>query len=115
MATELGPRGIRVNTVSLGSLPTDMLQTFFADLATYSQKSMEDIQGEISQRIPLRKTLVQLDDAVNTILFALSPALAATTTGTNFVVGKLWRNNSDTIETFADLLFGYPDGGFCIT
>ncbi|CAG7838123.1 unnamed protein product [Allacma fusca] len=92
MAVELGPKGIRVNSVNLGSVMTDMLTTWIEDLITFTGKSMEQVQSSFLERVPMQKSLVDMDDALNTILFAMSD-LSAITSGTKFVV----------------------DGGFCAT
>jgi enoyl-[acyl-carrier-protein] reductase (NADH) len=71
---------------------TDMLQTWIDNLISFTGKSLEQVQASFLERVPMQKSLVDMDDALNTIMFAMSD-LSAITSGTNFIV----------------------DGGFCAT
>ncbi|OJY31410.1 MAG: hypothetical protein BGO98_15190 [Myxococcales bacterium 68-20] len=77
LALELGPRGIRVNTVSPGSIDTPGAR------AATSGAPAEVAQSFV-QRVPLRRT-GQPDDIATTIVFLASDA-ASYVTGTNLVV-----------------------------
>lgn len=79
LAAELGPRGIRVNSVSPGNTPTVL--TAVDDEPGRSQPASP---GGSATRIPLRRR-GDLDDYVGPILF-LASDLAAYTTGIDIVV-----------------------------
>lgn len=73
LARELGPKGIRVNTVSPGFLKTDM-----------SESLSESQQRQILRRTPLRR-LGKVDDVIGIINFLISEQ-ASFITGQTFIV-----------------------------
>ncbi|KAM5272704.1 carbonyl reductase [NADPH] 2-like [Ctenodactylus gundi] len=75
MAMELGPHGIRVNSVNPTVVPTAMSQGIWAD-PEFCQK--------LKERHPLRK-FAEVDDVVNSILFLLS-GHSASTSGSGILV-----------------------------
>ncbi|HET9075300.1 MAG TPA: SDR family oxidoreductase [Acidimicrobiales bacterium] len=79
LAAELGPRGIRVNSVSPGNTPTVL--TALDDRPGQGQPASP---GGSAARIPLRRR-GELDDYVGPVLF-LASDLAAYTTGVDIVV-----------------------------
>lgn len=79
LAAELGPRGIRVNSVSPGNTPTVL--TAVDDRPGQGQPASP---GGSAARIPLRRR-GRLDDYVGPVLF-LASDLAAYTTGVDIVV-----------------------------
>jgi gluconate 5-dehydrogenase len=74
MATEWGPRGVRVNAIAPGFFPTDLSKKLWA------QQKMSDWAKTIT---PLG-TLGELKDLVGAAIFLASPASA-------FVTGQVLR------------------------
>jgi NAD(P)-dependent dehydrogenase (short-subunit alcohol dehydrogenase family) len=79
LAVELGPHGIRVNSVAPTFLETPMTAPFFADA---------DFRESVQSRIPLGRIGI-VDDVVGAVVFLASPA-AALITGTSLVVDGGW-------------------------
>ena len=77
LATEWGPRGVRVNALAPGFILTDLTQTLWSD-PTMRQ------WGETNT--PLRR-LGEVDDLIGTAIFLASPA-AAFLTGLNWYIDK---------------------------
>ena len=73
LATELGPYGITVNNVLPGFTATERLSYLFGMQAKRAGKTMEDIEGEARQRIPLGRFAAP-DEIANVIAFLASPA-----------------------------------------
>lgn len=88
LAAELGPKGIRVNAVSPGTIRTAMLTLDFPSL-------VGDGAAEQASRIPLRR-VGEPDDVANAILYLCSD-LAGFVNGTSFEVdgGALRAVNLD--------------------
>ncbi|WAL63739.1 SDR family oxidoreductase [Amycolatopsis cynarae] len=79
LATELGPRGIRVNTVAPGYIWADNLKFYFAYLAKERGITPEQVYEETASTIDLRK-LPEPDEIADTVVFLNSP-LARIVTG----------------------------------
>ena len=77
LATELGPRGIRVNAVSPGPIQTR---------AASAIPEFEPLMADARKRAPLRRP-VQIDDVGTLCAFLVSDAARAITGGTHYVDG----------------------------
>ena len=82
LARELGPRGIRVNTVSPGWVMTERQLAMYADAATQERVMRE-------QCVP---KLLQPDELADVILFLLSDWSRAVT-GQEILVDRGWRHS----------------------
>ena len=78
LATELGPRGIRVNTVAPGYIYGDTLKGYFEHLATKYGGSLEDIYQHTAEKIDLRR-LPSEREIVDPVVFLLSDDSSAIT------------------------------------
>jgi NAD(P)-dependent dehydrogenase (short-subunit alcohol dehydrogenase family) len=78
LATEYGPRGIRVNTVVPGQVWGDSLKAYFGYLATQNDETVEDIYERVAAGIDLRK-LPEPDDVADAVLFLASDLARAVT------------------------------------
>ncbi len=81
LASELGPRGIRVNAIAPGTTNTDM---FKRNLSALNEKQQQDFYQAISTRYPLRR-LGEPEDIAHMALFLCSP-LSSWVTGSIFAV-----------------------------
>jgi len=79
MAVELGPHGIRVNSVAPTFVETPMTAPFFAD---------EAFRADVERRIPLGR-IGQVEDVAGAVVYLASPA-AALVTGTSLLVDGGW-------------------------
>jgi NAD(P)-dependent dehydrogenase (short-subunit alcohol dehydrogenase family) len=79
LATELGPRGIRVNTVAPGYIWADSLKWYFAYLAEKRGVEPQQVYDETAATIDLRK-LPEPDEIADAVVFLASP-LARIITG----------------------------------
>jgi enoyl-[acyl-carrier protein] reductase III len=77
LATELGPRGIRVNVVSAGAVDTDALKHF---------PNREELLASTLAKTPLRRIL-EPDDVAQSVLFLVSDLSRMVTGSTLFVDG----------------------------
>ncbi|WP_369131813.1 SDR family NAD(P)-dependent oxidoreductase [Modestobacter sp. I12A-02662] len=91
-AAELGPRGIRINTVSPGWTLTDMAVEATSPAELERMKTAFD-------RVPLRR-MVTVDEVAAAVTFLASPA-AAGITGTDLVVDGGTVSNLYILETLA--------------
>jgi NAD(P)-dependent dehydrogenase (short-subunit alcohol dehydrogenase family) len=78
LATELGPRGIRVNSVAPGHIWGDSLKWYFGYLAKKRGVAAEDIYAETAAGIDLRR-LPEPDEIADTVVFLASPLARAVT------------------------------------
>ena len=79
LATELGPKGIRVNTVAPGNIRGDSLDYYFSYLGHKRGVDPQVIADEWAARSDLRR-LVEPDDVANAVVF-LSSDMAGAITG----------------------------------
>lgn len=78
LATELGPRGIRVNTVAPGYIYGDTLKAYFEHLAGKYGGSVEDVYQHTAAKIDLRRLPTERE-IVDPVLFLLSDKASAVT------------------------------------
>ncbi|MDV8002298.1 SDR family oxidoreductase [Rhodococcus sp. IEGM 1408] len=78
LATELGPRGIRVNTVAPGYIYGDTLKAYFEHLAGKYGGGVDDVYAHTASRMDLRRLPTE-DEIVDPVLFLLSDAASAIT------------------------------------
>lgn len=78
LATELGPRRIRVNSVAPGYIWGDNLKSYFAYLARKRNVSAEEIYEETAATIDLRK-LPEPDEIADAVVFLISDLARAIT------------------------------------
>jgi NAD(P)-dependent dehydrogenase (short-subunit alcohol dehydrogenase family) len=78
LATELGPQGIRVNSVAPGHIWGDSLKWYFGYLAHKRGVSVEDIYGETAAGIDLGR-LPEPDEIADAAVFLASPLARAIT------------------------------------
>ena len=79
LATELGPRGIRVNTVAPGYIWADSLKWYFAYLADQRGIEPQEVYDETAATTDLRK-LPEPDEIADAVVF-LASSLARAITG----------------------------------
>lgn len=78
LATELGPRGIRINTVAPGYIYGDTLKAYFEHLATKYGGTVEDVYQHTAEKMDLRR-LPSEREIVDPVLFLLSDGASAVT------------------------------------
>ncbi|MGF0226596.1 SDR family oxidoreductase [Dietzia natronolimnaea] len=78
LATELGPRGIRVNTVAPGYIYGETLKGYFEHLAGKYGGTVEDVYAHTAEKMDLRR-LPGEREIVDPVLFLLSDAASAVT------------------------------------
>ncbi len=78
LATELGPQGIRVNSVAPGHIWGDSLKWYFGYLAKKRGVSAEEIYAETAASIDLRR-LPEPDEIADAAVFLASPLARAIT------------------------------------
>jgi NAD(P)-dependent dehydrogenase (short-subunit alcohol dehydrogenase family) len=78
LATEYGPRGVRVNSVAPGQVWGDSLKGYFGYLATQNNETVEDIYDRVAAGTDLRK-LPEPDDVADAVLFLASDLARAVT------------------------------------
>jgi len=78
LATELGPRGIRVNTVAPGYIYGETLTMYFEHLATKYGGTVEDVYAHTAEKMDLRR-LPSEREIVDPVLFLLSEGASAVT------------------------------------
>lgn len=78
LSTELGPRGVRVNTVAPGYIWAGSLQWYFAHLAKERGVDPQQVYDETAATTDLR-TLPEPDEIADAVLFLASPMARAIT------------------------------------
>ncbi len=78
LATELGPRGIRVNTVAPGWIYEDVNKMYFEWMAKERGVTPQDVYDEIAGLSDLKRIALP-DEVANPILFLASDAASAVT------------------------------------
>jgi NAD(P)-dependent dehydrogenase (short-subunit alcohol dehydrogenase family) len=78
LATEFGPRGIRVNSVAPGHIWGDSLKWYFGYLAHKRRVEADDIYAETAANIDLRR-LPEPDEIADAVVFLASPLARAIT------------------------------------
>jgi NAD(P)-dependent dehydrogenase (short-subunit alcohol dehydrogenase family) len=78
LASELGPRGVRVNSVAPGYIWADSLKWYFAYLAKERGVSAEDVYRETADTVDLRR-LPEPDEIADTVVFLASDLARAVT------------------------------------
>jgi NAD(P)-dependent dehydrogenase (short-subunit alcohol dehydrogenase family) len=79
LAGELGPRGIRVNSVVPGHIWGDALEAFFAQTAERRGSTPEQVYESVARQTDLRR-IATAEEVANAVLFLASP-LASGITG----------------------------------
>ncbi|WP_431907342.1 SDR family oxidoreductase [Amycolatopsis thermoflava] len=78
LATELGPRGIRVNSVAPGYIWADSLKWYFGYLAEKRGITRDEVYAETASTIDLRR-LPEPDEIADAVIFLASPMARAIT------------------------------------
>jgi NAD(P)-dependent dehydrogenase (short-subunit alcohol dehydrogenase family) len=78
LATELGPAGVRVNTVVPGSIWAAGLKAYYAHLAAERGVTVQDVYDETAANLDLRR-LPEADEVANAVLFLASDLARAIT------------------------------------
>ncbi|GAA1546598.1 SDR family oxidoreductase [Actinomadura kijaniata] len=78
LSTELGPRGVRVNTVAPGYIWADSLKWYFDHLARERGVPPRQVYDETAATIDLRR-LPEPDEIADAVVFLLSPLARAVT------------------------------------
>ncbi|MFI0356320.1 SDR family oxidoreductase [Actinomadura sp. 9N407] len=78
LATELGPRGVRVNTVAPGYIWADNLKWYFGHLAAERGVPARQVYEEMAATTDLRR-LPEPDEVADAVVFMLSPLARAVT------------------------------------
>jgi NAD(P)-dependent dehydrogenase (short-subunit alcohol dehydrogenase family) len=91
LSTELGPQGVRVNTVAPGYIWADSLKWYFDYLAQERGVSAQEVYDETAATIDLRK-LPEPDEIADAVVFMLSPLARAVTGQCLDVNGGEWHH-----------------------
>jgi NAD(P)-dependent dehydrogenase (short-subunit alcohol dehydrogenase family) len=78
LATELGPQGIRVNSVAPGYIWGDSLKWYFGHLAEQRGVTAQQVHDETAATTDLRR-LPEPDEVANAVVFLASPMASAIT------------------------------------
>ncbi|MFF4378196.1 SDR family oxidoreductase [Kitasatospora sp. NPDC092039] len=78
LATELGPQGVRVNTVAPGYIWADALREGFGQWAAQRGVTVQDIYDEVAATLDLGR-LPEPDEVADAVLFLMSPLSRAVT------------------------------------
>ncbi|GAB4587563.1 SDR family oxidoreductase [Nocardia sp. IFM 10818] len=72
LATELGPKGVRVNTVAPGYIWTDQLKWYFGEIAKKYNITPEQVYEQTAARSDLKR-LPEPDEIARAVVFLASP------------------------------------------
>lgn len=89
LATELGPDGVRVNTVVPGQIWGDDLEHYYASIAERRGVTFDDVVDEVTRSIPLRR-ISRAAEVSAAVLFLASDAASAITGQALDVNGGNW-------------------------
>jgi NAD(P)-dependent dehydrogenase (short-subunit alcohol dehydrogenase family) len=89
LATELGPDGVRVNTVVPGQIWGDDLERYYTSIAERRGIALDDVVDEITRSIPLRR-ISRAAEVSAAVLFLSSDAASAITGQALDVNGGNW-------------------------
>lgn len=78
LATELGPNGVRVNSVVPGQIWGESLAEHYAGLAERQGVTVADVVAKVTRDIPLRR-ITQPDEIAEAVVFLLSDRSSAIT------------------------------------
>ncbi|WP_020519698.1 SDR family oxidoreductase [Catelliglobosispora koreensis] len=79
LSSELGPKGVRVNTIAPSYIWADLLKAYFSYLGSKRGVTADDVYQEISAQIDLRR-LIEPDEIADVVVF-LASHLARAITG----------------------------------
>ncbi len=88
LAGELGPQGIRVNSVVPGHIWGDSLETYFTELAARRGSTPAEVYDSVAKHTDLRR-LPTADEIADAVIFLASP-MASAITGQSFVNAGNW-------------------------
>jgi NAD(P)-dependent dehydrogenase (short-subunit alcohol dehydrogenase family) len=91
LSTELGPQGVRVNTVAPGYIWADNLKWYFDYLAKKRGVPAQEVYDENAVTLDLRK-LPEPDEVADAVVFMLSPLARAITGQCLDVNGGEWHH-----------------------
>jgi len=91
LATELGPQGVRVNTVAPGYIWADNLKWYFDHLGKERGVPAQKVYDETAATLDLRK-LPEPDEIADAVVFMLSPLARAITGQCLDVNGGEWHH-----------------------
>jgi NAD(P)-dependent dehydrogenase (short-subunit alcohol dehydrogenase family) len=91
LATELGPQGVRVNTVAPGYIWADTVKWYFSQVARERGISEQEVYDETAATIDLRK-LPEPEEIADAVAFMLSPLARAITGQCLDVNGGEWHH-----------------------
>ncbi|MGO4355136.1 SDR family NAD(P)-dependent oxidoreductase [Rhizobium sp. RAF36] len=91
LTEELAPRGIRVNSISPGSVETDMISTTIADVARQTGSDQESVRARYEAAIPMGR--FARPGEIASVAVAICSSLFSYVNGSNIVVdgGELSR------------------------
>ncbi|MEO5877701.1 MAG: SDR family oxidoreductase, partial [Streptosporangiaceae bacterium] len=91
LSTELGPQGVRVNTIAPGYIWAENLKWYFDYLAQERGVTAQEVYDETAETTDLRK-LPEPDEIADAVVFMLSPLARAVTGQCLDVNGGEWHH-----------------------
>lgn len=89
LASELGPSGVRVNSVVPGQIWGESLETHYASIAARRGVPLEDVVGQVTRDIPLGR-ITRPEEIAEAVVFLLSDRASAITGQSLDVNGGNW-------------------------